>query len=291
MATKIEKDAVTGTDTTGHEWDGVKELNTPLPTWWVYTFYATIIWSIGYYVVYPSWPGLTDYARGMWNYSQRVEVERDIAAARAAQKGYWDRIASAPLQDIRKDADLFGFALAGGRAAFAENCAPCHAPAGAGRSGFPSLADDDWLWGGTLADIERTIQVGIRSGHADTLASEMPRFGLDGLLTAAEINDAAAYVLSLSGQPDPANAAGIARGRQVFDANCAACHGDRGEGKTDIGAPRLSDPIWLNGGDKASVAASIAAPRNGVMPAWAGRLDRETIKMLAIYVHALGGGK
>jgi cytochrome c oxidase cbb3-type subunit 3 len=291
MPTKIEKDHVTGTDTTGHEWDGVKELNTPLPTWWVYTFYATIIWSIGYYVVYPAWPGITGYTRGIWNYSQRVEVEKEIAAAREAQKGYRGRIAQASLEDIRRDGDLLGFALAGGKAAFADNCAPCHAPAGAGRAGFPNLADDDWLWGGTLAEIQKTIQYGARSGHADARNSEMPRFGLDGLLKPAQIDDAAEYVLTLSGKGDARMAAAAARGQQVYAENCATCHGEKGEGNVELGAPRLSDQIWLYGGDKASVVASITAARAGVMPNWVGRLDPETIKMLTVYVHSLGGGK
>ncbi|MBM3598690.1 MAG: cytochrome-c oxidase, cbb3-type subunit III [Alphaproteobacteria bacterium] len=291
MPTKIEKDSVTGTDTTGHEWDGVRELNTPLPTWWVYTFYATIVWAIAYYIVYPAWPGLSGYTKGIWSYSQRVEVEADIAQARAAQKGYRDRVGALSTDDIRKDPDLLAFALAGGRAAFADNCVPCHAVAGAGRIGYPSLADDDWLWGGTLAEIQRTIEVGARSGHAETRVSDMPRFGADGMLTGPQIDDLAEFVLQLSGRGDAAMAASAERGRPLYAENCAACHGDSGEGKPDVGAPRLNDQIWLYGGDKQSIVASINAARAGVMPAWAGRLDVETIKMLTVYVHSLGGGR
>lgn len=289
MPTKVEKDAVTGTETTGHEWDGIKELNTPLPKWWLYVLYATIVWSIGYYVLYPAWPSLSAHTTGMLGYWSRAEIAKQIEEQAVQRAPFVNRIRAASLGEVRGDPDLLGFAIAGGRAMFADNCAPCHGPGGAGGKGYPSLADDDWLWGGDLATIERTIQFGIRSAHPDTRVSQMPRFGLDGMLNAGQINDVAEYVLSLSGTATDSAAA--ARGAPVFAENCVACHGDKGEGNAELGAPNLADKVWLYGGDKRSVAQIITASRSGVMPAWTGRLDDATIKMLTVYVHSLGGGR
>lgn len=289
MPTKVEKDAVTGTETTGHEWDGIKELNTPLPKWWLYVLYATIVWAIGYYVLYPAWPSLSAHTTGMLGYWSRAEIAKQLEEQAAQRAPFVNRIRAASLDQVRGDPDLLGFAIAGGRAMFADNCAPCHGPGGAGGKGYPSLADDDWLWGGDLATIERTIQFGIRSAHPDTRVSQMPRFGLDGMLNARQINDVAEYVLSLSGTATDSAAA--ARGAPVFAENCVACHGDKGEGNAELGAPNLADKVWLYGSDKRSVAQIVTASRSGVMPAWTGRLDDATIKMLTVYVHSLGGGR
>lgn len=289
MPTKIEKDVITGKATTGHEWDGVKELDTPLPKWWLYVFYATIIWSIGYYVLYPAWPSLSSHTTGMLNYSARTDIARDLREQAEQRAPYVNRIRAASLEQIRNDTQLLGFSIAGGRSAFADNCAACHGSGGAGTKGFPSLADDDWLWGGDLEAIGTTIRAGIRSAHPDSRLSQMPRFGLDGMLNATQISDVAEYVLSLSATETDKPAA--QRGAAVYAENCAACHGNKGEGNAELGAPSLSDRIWLYGGDKASVVQSIAASRNGVMPAWIDRLDEATIKMLTVYVHSLGGGR
>lgn len=289
MPTKIEKDAITGKQTTGHDWDGVRELDTPLPKWWLYVFYATIIWSIGYYVFYPSWPSLSSHVPGVLGYSARTDIVRDLREQAEQRAPYVSRIRAASLEQIRSDPQLLGFAIAGGRSAFADNCAPCHGSGGAGTKGFPSLADDDWLWGGDLEAIHATIRTGIRSAHPDSRLSLMPRFGLDGMLAAAQISDVAEYVLSLSATDTDKAAA--ARGAPLYAENCAACHGDKGEGNAELGSPNLSDRIWLYGGDKPSVVQTIAASRNGVMPAWTDRLDEATIKMLTVYVHSLGGGR
>jgi cytochrome c oxidase cbb3-type subunit 3 len=284
MPTKIEKDSVTGTETTGHEWDGIKELNTPLPRWWLYVLYATIVWAAVYYVLYPTIPGVP----GLMGYSQREEVVERMAQARARQAGSLDRIAAAPLEEIKADPDLLNFALTGGRAAFADNCAPCHAAGGAGRPGYPTLADDAWLWGGTLEDIETTLHHGVRADDdEETRFGDMPAFGADELLEPDQIEAVAAYVLSLS--TPSADAAGP--GLEVYAENCASCHGGAGEGGREFGAPNLADQIWLYGGEKAEIVAQINRPRHGVMPAWAGRLEDTTIKMLTVYVHALGGGE
>jgi cytochrome c oxidase cbb3-type subunit 3 len=288
-ATKRGIDAVTGVATTGHEWDGIKELNKPLPRWWVWTFYATIIWAIGYWIAYPAWPTLASYTRGMLGYSQRATVADDVRAARAGQAQFRDKLAATPLDQIKSDPDLLRFAMAGGAAAFQANCAPCHGRGAQGFAGYPNLNDDDWLWGGTLADIHKTISFGVRSGQKEAHASQMPRYGLDKLLDDAQINDAAEYVLSLSGKSTDQAAAG--RGEKVFAEQCVACHGADGKGKLEQGAPNLTDAIWLYGSSKPAVVESIRTGRGGVMPAWTDRLDPVTLKSLAVYVHSLGGGK
>ena len=211
-----------------------------------------------------------------------------MAAARAAQAGIRGRIEAASLEQIVADPDLLTFAIVGGAAAFADNCAPCHGSGGAGAKGYPNLADDDWLWGGSLDAIETTIRYGIRSSHEETRISDMPRFGADELLEPDEIDAVAEYVLSFTGRATDAAAA--KRGADIFAENCAACHGDKGEGTQDLGAPRLNDAIWLYGGDKATIVETVTNARRGVMPTWVGRLDEATIKMLTVYEHSLGGG-
>lgn len=289
-----EIDAVTGVETTGHEWDGVKELNKPLPRWWLYTFYASILWAIGYMIVYPAWPTVNGYTKGLWGYSQRATVAAEIKTALTAQSTYRTRLEQTPLADVRKNADLLRFAMAGGAAAFQSNCAACHGRGAQGFAGYPNLNDDDWIWGGSIEQIEATIQHGIRSAdNKQTRDSAMPKYGLDKLLKDSEIEDAADFVLSLSvksGATDD-NKAARERGAKVFAESCASCHGDKGQGKQELGAPNLADGIWLYGGQKAQVVESIRTGRGGMMPAWGGRLDAVTIKSLAIYVHSLGGGK
>ncbi|WP_295556812.1 cytochrome-c oxidase, cbb3-type subunit III [uncultured Hyphomicrobium sp.] len=290
MAGHKELDAVTGVETTGHVWDGdLKELNKPLPKWWLYVLYVTIVWSIGYWVAYPAWPLVDGYTRGMLGYSQRSEVTRDVAAAKDSQARFVQAIATSPPAEIEKNADLMEFVLRGGATQFANNCAPCHGRGAQGFKGYPNLNDDDWLWGGTIDGIEKTIQHGVRSGHAEAHVGDMPRFGIDQVLTSAQIVDVASFVLSLSGAQG--DAAAIERGKAVFGEQCVACHGAEGKGMVEMGAPNLTDGIWLYGGSKSEVEETIRGGRSGVMPAWEGKLDPATIKMLAIYVHALGGGK
>jgi cytochrome c oxidase cbb3-type subunit 3 len=288
-AQKREVDAVTGIETTGHEWDGIRELNKPLPKWWLITFYATIVWAIGYWVVYPAWPTLDGYTTGLFGYSQRSVVSQDVAAARAAQAPFRDRLAATPLDRIKGDSELLRFAMTEGAAAFQANCAACHGRGAQGFIGYPNLNDDEWLWGGTIAEIHKTISFGIRSEDKDTRASQMPRFGLDRLLPEAQISDVAEHVLSLSKQETDVAAA--ARGAKVYADQCASCHADNGKGSREQGAPDLTDAIWLYGGTKPAIVESIRTGRGGMMPAWAGRLDPVTIKSLTVYVHSLGGGK
>jgi cytochrome c oxidase cbb3-type subunit 3 len=287
MPTKVEKDAVTGRETTGHEWDGIKELNTPLPTWWLYVFYATILFAAVWWLLYPSWPGLRGHFGGLLGADQRVELEERLAEARAARAQFYARIEAASLPEIRQDLDLLSLALAGGQAAFADNCAPCHALGGAGQAAYPTLADDDWLWGGTLEDIQQTVMFGVRSGHDEARLNEMPAFGE--MLDPAAIEALTQQVLALSGQAH--DAALAAEGAALFAEQCAACHGEGGTGMSELGGPNLTDRIWLYGGTAEQIKTQIRRPRHGVMPAWAGRLDPAMIKLLTVYVHSLGGGQ
>jgi cytochrome c oxidase cbb3-type subunit 3 len=289
MPTKTEKDAFTGRETTGHEWDGIRELDTPLPAWWLYIFYATIVFAIGYCILYPAIPAISWHSQGVLAYTNRDALAASTAGATGQQATFITRIGDASLEEIRKDPELLRFAETGGRAAFNENCVPCHRAGGAGAKGYPNLADDDWLWGGSLAAIHQTIAHGVRNADPDSRQSQMPRFGADGLLTPAQIGDAADYVLSLSGQAAPA--AAVARGRAVFAENCVVCHGENGIGNPEVGAKNLTDGIWIYGGDRATIVDTITNSRNGSMPAWGARLDPATVKMLAVYVHALGGGQ
>ncbi len=284
-----EIDEVTGVETTGHEWDGIKELNKPLPKWWLWTFYATIVWAIGYWVLYPAWPTMADYTKGVLGYSERQAVTKQVAQARAAQGKFRDALAETPLQQVKDDPELLRFAMAGGAAAFATNCAPCHGRGAQGFIGYPNLNDDEWLWGGSIEDIHDTIRFGIRSGHADGRDSQMPRFGIDGLLERKQITDTAEYVLSLTGRATDHEA--VERGREVFAEQCIACHGEDGKGNRELGAPDLTDAIWLYGSSKDDVVESIRTGRGGQMPVWEGRLDPVTIKSLTVYVHSLGGGQ
>ncbi len=284
-----EIDSVTGVETTGHEWDGIKELNKPLPKWWLWVFYACIIWSIGYWIAMPTWPLVSDFTKGMLGYSQRTVVANSLANARAAQSGFLDKIAASDLAGIKADPALLQFSLAGGAAAFGDNCAPCHGRGAQGAVGYPNLNDDNWLWGGTLDDIHKTLQVGIRSGHEDARDNAMPAFGRDQILEPGQISDVTDFVLSLSG--GDANAEAAARGKVIFAEQCAACHGEDGKGSIELGAPNLTDRIWLYGGTRDAITDVIRNSRAGVMPAWKERLPPETIKQLAVFVHSLGGGQ
>lgn len=289
MPTKEEKQQFNAIGTTGHEWDGIQEYNNPLPRWWVWVFYSTIVFSIGYWILYPAWPSLSGYTKGVLGYSNRAAVAEKLEEARAAQADMRNAIAAASLEEIEQNPKLLEFALAGGKSAFGDNCAVCHGSGAAGSPGYPNLNDDDWLWGGTLEDIHHTIQVGVRSTSEETRSSEMPAFGVDGILDSNQINDVAEYVLSFTGKETDAEAA--ERGAEVFADNCAVCHGENGDGDRELGAPKLNDTVWLYGGDKATVVETITKARYGVMPTWEGRLDPVTIKQLAVYVHSLGGGE
>ncbi|WP_428424759.1 cytochrome-c oxidase, cbb3-type subunit III [Pararhizobium sp.] len=281
-------DELSGVSTTGHEWDGIKELNNPLPRWWVVSFYACIIWALIYTVFYPAWPLFTSATTGVLGYSSRADVRSELAAAEAARSGYVAAIKAADMQQILADETLRTVATAAGNAAFKVNCIQCHGSGAQGSKGFPNLNDDDWLWGGTPEQILTTIAHGVRAPEdADTHVSEMPAFG--DILKPAEIASVATFVADLSkGSGFPAE---TAPGAQIFAQNCASCHGERGEGNQEMGAPNLADTLSLLVDGEDAIAAQIRAPKHGVMPAWGGRLGDVTVKELAAYVYSLGGGK
>jgi cytochrome c oxidase cbb3-type subunit III len=283
-------DAVTGTATTGHEWDGIRELNTPLPRWWLWLFYITIIWSVGYWVLYPAFPLISSFTAGTSGWSSRGAVATELRELKALRAPMTEKLENTALANIKDDQSLADFAYAQGRAAFRENCGPCHGAGGGGARGYPNLNDNDWLWGGSLAQIEQTIEFGVRSGHAKAHESQMPAFGRDGMLKSDEIVTVANYVRSLSNLSTRANY-DAAAGKKLYADNCAVCHGPEGKGNRELGAPDLTDGIWLFGSDEATIVDVITNSRGGVMPAWTGRLDPVTIKALAFYVHSLGGGE
>lgn len=288
------KDDVTGVETTGHSWDGIRELNNPLPKWWIYTFYASVVWCIVYWVLMPAWPYLTNdgwtYTKGLIGYEQREVVTGELASIIDSRAGAMQQIAELPLREVAANPALVDLALAAGRAAFGDNCAPCHGSGAQGSKGFPNLNDDEWIWGGTLDDIQYTLNHGIRwDGNDDTRQNIMMAYGRDGILDRAEISDVAEYVLALSDRSQDAEAA--ARGSEIFATQCVACHGADGTGNRELGAPNLTDAIWLYGGERADIIESVSNGRSGTMPAWEGRLSEATIRSLTLFVHSLGGGE
>jgi cytochrome c oxidase cbb3-type subunit 3 len=289
VPTKIEKDSVTGHMTTGHDWDGLQELNRPLPKWWLYVLYASIAAAVVMCVLYPSVPGITGYWHGLLGYSQRDRVDQAVAEVAAQRAGAMDRIKALSFADIRKDPQLVEVAETAGRITFANNCQPCHGAGGGGNPGYPALAAGDWIWGGTLEGIQQTVTHGIRSTDPDARQSQMPRWGLDNMLTPEQIQQVADYVMTLFGTP--VQGADIAPGRKLFVDNCAVCHGEVGQGDREKGGPRLASRIHLHGDDRAAVVAQITNPKMGVMPNWNARLDEATIKSVVLYVHSLGGGE
>ena len=290
MSNNKRIDQPTGTETVGHEWDGIEELNTPLPRWWLWTFYATIIFAIGYCIVFPFWPTANGAPGGTSGWSSRDELQKTLDARAAELQPVHTALATTAIGKLEAQPELMQQAIAGGAAAFKVHCVQCHGSGASGSKGYPNLNDDDWLWGGDLATIEKTIVDGIRQpNHPETRFSQMPAFGRDGILSAAQIEDVTSFVRNIAGQ-EGASAASQ-RGQVLYEANCAVCHGPAGKGDRTQGAPNLTDAIWLYGGDRETIKHTIANSRYGVMPAWGERLDKATIRMLAAYVHSLGGGE
>ncbi|MCF2905862.1 cytochrome-c oxidase, cbb3-type subunit III [Octadecabacter sp. CECT 8868] len=284
--------------TTGHSWDGIEELNNPLPRWWVWILYLTIVWAIGYTIAYPAWPLVTGATEGVLGFSTRGEVQEDILRVEAENADLLERLTTVDLAAVSDDDELHGFAINAGSSIFAANCSQCHGRGAAGvqAGGYPNLLDDDWLWGGSIDEIVYTVTHGIRNEQSfDSRYSEMPKFGADEILIDDEITALVQHVRAISGQEHDAELATV--GAELFLDNCASCHGDAGEGMAELGAPNLSDAIWLYGGDEETIYSSIYNARFGVMPAWseeyraAGGLSAAEINAVAVYVHQLGGAQ
>lgn len=280
-------DEETGVETTGHVWDGIEELNNPLPRWWLWTFYITIIWGIGYTIAYPAWPMISGATAGMLGYSTRGEVANDIVQHEERNAGLVAELVAADLNTLEPTGDLHRYAVARGGAVFRAQCSQCHGSGAGGAVGYPNLLDNDWLWGGSLNEISHSIAHGIRNEtDADAHYSEMPPF--DDVLTRDEIASVVEYVVSLSDEHDAALAAS---GEELYVDNCASCHGDEALGDRELGAPNLADAIWLYGGNREALTETVRYARFGVMPAWGQRLSEEDVRAVSVYVHALGGGE
>ena len=276
-------------ETTGHEWDGIREYNNPLPRWWLWVFYATIVWGIWYTIAYPAWPGIKGATEGYLGWSSRAQLAQELAEAEASHAAINQKLASVELTEIGADPELANYATSAGGAVFRTWCAQCHGSGAQGGKGYPNLLDDDWLWGGTIEDIYITLKHGIRSpDDEDTRFSEMPAFGE--MLDEEQIDQVVNHVLKISGQA-PRDPAAAEAGAEVFADNCAACHGDDGTGDRSVGAPNLTDAVWLYGGDYDTIRETVTNGRRGVMPSWNTRLSEAEIRSVATYVHQLGGGE
>jgi cytochrome c oxidase cbb3-type subunit 3 len=283
-------DEVTGVETTGHEWDGIRELDNPLPRWWLVIMWASVVVAIVYWVLMPAWPGIHGYTKGLLGKSDRAQVAADLKELQTMRGAQAAKLTNASLEQIEKDPELQSYALALGASVFGDNCATCHGTGGAGGKGYPNLRDDIWLWGGgKLEDIQYTITHGIRTGAPGARLTQMPAFGRDGMLNEGQINDLTEYVVALSHRK--ADSAAITRAAPIFRDQCAACHGPEGKGDQTRGAPNLTDADWLYGSSRDDIRGQIFNGRGGVMPTWGERLSPETIKALTVYIHVNAGGQ
>lgn len=291
--TSSEQKLMTGDpETTGHSWDGIREFNNPLPRWWLWTLYATILWAIGYTIAYPAWPMISGATRGVIGFSTRENLAEDVQRFDAMNSDLRERLEMVDLAAVTPwaEPDLYNYAIQGGAAVFRTWCAQCHGAGAAGvqASGYPNLLDDDWLWGGSVEDIHLTIRHGIRNeDDPDARYSQMTAY--EGILSDEEIAQVVEYVRAISDhEAEPVLAA---LGEDVFLDNCAACHGENGTGDRFLGAPNLTDAIWLYGGSREAIDHTVRNARFGVMPSWQSRLSPSDIRAVSIYVHALGGGE
>ena len=286
------RDPVTGRETTVHEWNGIEELDTPIPRVVLFFLAVTTLFAIGYWLLMPAWPLGWTYTKGLLGNDQREIVARQVQDAAAERASWTSRIAKASFAEIAADPALMRHVRDTGRTLFADNCAVCHGTEGKGGPGFPNLAAGSWLWGGTPEAIAETIRVGINGTAKDTRTAQMMAFGRDGVLQREQVVAVVSYVRSLSGQKlTEAEQARVPAGKEVFAANCAACHGPEGKGMHDLGAPDLTDAHWIYGGDEQSVLNSVHGGRQGHMPSWEGRLSPTDIKLLALYVGTLSGDR
>lgn len=279
-----ERDPISGYATTGHDWNGIKELNSPVPRIVLWFLAVTHVYAVIAWVLFPTWPLGQTYTRGLLGGDQKSAVEADIAAATAARADWITALATQDFDAIRADTDLMARALATAAPLYGQNCQVCHGAGGVGGPGFPRLADDIWLWGGTAEEIETTLRYGINSDHPDTHFAQMPAFGRDALLSRPEIAVLTDYVRTLGAGVIPDDPS---EGAVLFQSTCAGCHGEDARGIDGTGAPDLTDADWIYGGDPETIRATLMNGRQGVMPAWEGRLSDAEIRMLALYIDGL----
>lgn len=284
-----ERDPVSGHRTTGHEWNGIKELDTPVPRGVLMFLIVTHVFAVLWWFLMPTWPIGTTYTKGILGIDQRRTVEAQLVESAAGRASWTQRIETLDLEEIRADEQLMSIVRTTGHQLFGDNCAACHGADGRGRANYPDLTDDDWLWGGSVEAIAETMRVGINTEHPETRVGQMPSFGRDGILDRDQVILASTYVHSLGnpGYSTPATIGRIEAGREVFLANCAACHGEDARGQQELGAPNLTDAYWIYGGDLESIVTTVHGGRRGHMPTWDERLTAAEIRILALYVHAL----
>lgn len=277
-----ERDAHTGYLTTGHEWNGIKELNTPVPRPVYFFLILAFLFAVGYWILMPTWPIGTSYTKGLLGFDQRVFVTEDVKQAAAERAAWTDRIEKESFADIQKDPQLMQDVRETGKTLFGDNCAACHGRQATGGKGFPNLTTNSWLWGGSPEQIAETIKVGINSTHPESRTSQMPAFGRDGILQRNDIEKVVAYLRSLSGASG-AQAGDVTAGQKIFADNCASCHGDDAKGNSETGAPNLTDRFWIYGGDPETIYSTVWGGRQGHMPTWEARLSPVERKILALY--------
>lgn len=285
-----ERDPATGRETTGHEWNGIKELDTPVPRGVLMFLIVTHLWAIAWWFFVPAWPLGTTYTKGFLGVDQQTTVEARVVEGQRVRAPWTIRLETEPYDVIMADEALMQTVRHTGRQLFGDNCAACHGRDGKGGSNYPDLTDNDWLWGGGPDLIEQTMRVGINAAHPDSRIGQMPAFGRDEMLDRNQVRSVAAYVYSLT-NPDystPQNLDRVTAGREVFVTTCASCHGENAEGNREVGAPNLTDAYWVYGGSLDTIIGSVHGGRQGHMPTWDERLTTAEIRTLALFVHDLG---
>lgn len=282
---KSERDPHTGHKTTGHEWNGIKELNTPVPMTVWFFIVVTHLFALVYWVLMPAFPLLTTYTKGLLGHDDREQVRVALQEDARSSADLMAKILSSDYDTLLSDPELMTFAQKRGRALFADNCTACHGREGTGQSGFPSLVDGDSLWDGTPQGLEETLRIGINSDHPDTRVSQMLAFGSDQVLQRKDVNDVVEYIRALSATDKTGfKPEALENGNKVYAANCASCHGDDAQGDPKAGVPNLADSIWLYGSAHQEIHDTVWHGRIGRMPSWEGRLTPEQRKILVLYI-------
>jgi cytochrome c oxidase cbb3-type subunit 3 len=282
---KQERDSYTGYLTTGHEWNGITELNTPVPRAVYFFLTIAFLFSVGYWILMPAWPLGATYTKGLLGINQRRTVAASLQAAATDRSVWTKRIETEGFAAIQSDPKLMNIVRETGHTLFGNNCAACHGRDAKGGPGFPDLTTSSWLWGGDPEKILNTIRVGINSAHPDSHVSQMPAFGRDQMLPSADVIKVATFVFSLT-HPDARgiDPKTVEAGKKIFAANCVACHGDDAKGNPELGAPNLTDKFWIYGGDLSTIDTTIWGGRQGHMPTWEGRLSELDRKILTLYL-------